>query len=536
MPRRKSRLVILKTPQKWVAEVGFGFDKVLSDWMKQFPGCSWQREKKAWTFPVDLLTQLEEHARSLGYDDFYHGVRLWDLLGEPPDDPECLDIPNSDNGYTPYPFQADEVRRLLPILVGQGKSIQITWEMGLGKTIIALLLARLAHTHTIMVICPANAVGTWEDEVAEWWPGKEAHRVVPTAKKRWLFKDGAINILSFGLCERADKELDWPTVNGYIIDEVHYLANDDRIRTQAVRRVLKGDPWMMGLTGTMVSNGAASMHNPLDVLYPGRFGRINHFKFRHMLNEPGEYGMRFYGVREDTVQELQDRLNLTGSRITKWDVRHLLPPFTGPVVRYLEGEPRSRVAAEIAVDALKQGETHISVQSFNKAMVAEISARLAKHGRVFTLTGEHTATQRDKIRKAAEAADQAFLVSTMDATRESINLTFCSLVVYAQLTNNMTTLLQNIGRYQRLTVGGKPTHCIFLAERHDKIALSMAKKLKAYGMLIGKDFASGNTEEALAELQQKAKLTKEEARELLRAAALSFVGGGEGSEDWKDGD
>ena len=76
--RRKSRLVIMQR-SLWVAEVQFGYDTKLSQWMKQFPGCNAIYNGKkfgGWTFPADLVPQLEAYAASIGYTDFYHGVKL----------------------------------------------------------------------------------------------------------------------------------------------------------------------------------------------------------------------------------------------------------------------------------------------------------------------------------------------------------------------------------------------------------------------------------------------------------------------------
>jgi superfamily II DNA or RNA helicase len=535
---KRNRLVILPGPTPWLAKLNF-WDPELKDWMKQFPGCEWQPKDKAWTFPIDLLSELKTKAHELGYKSFYHGVDM-------PTIPGTIDwrgFWRSKNGYWPHKFQADAAPQLINTLTALG-SAHVTWEMGLGKTIAATLLMRTIGPKTTVVICPASAVGTWEDELEEWLPGVDYLAVRPTAKKRWQLIEGGVNIVSYGLLRRALKELpfEFMGIDAVIADEIHHTANPNTYQAQAVKELFEqareNDAWTLGMTGTLVSDKVQTMHNPLDLLYPGRFGRKNHFCYRHMESTPNDYGLNFFGAREDTAAELQSRLALTGSRITKNEVMHLLPPLIGPVVRYADGG-RVATAVELALDAMAQGETHVSIQAAHLKVVDEIKRRLEKAGAapVFVLTGATTPKDRDLLRKNASECDRAFVVSTIQATREAISLTFCGQAIYAELVDSLKDMLQNLGRYQRLTVGGTPTTITFVLEnRQDKQALRMAKKIKAYGMVLKQDFGGGRMEEALAEVQAKSGLTKEEVLELAKLAGASFSEDASDTEVWHGGD
>jgi superfamily II DNA or RNA helicase len=176
------------------------------------------------------------------------------------------------------------------------------------------------------------------------------------------------------------------------------------------------------------------------------------------------------------------------------------------------------------VDAAAQGETHISVQCHRKKTVAAVAERLGKvkGWRVITLTGASTPGQRDKLRHEARDADHIFLVSTIDATSVGIDLTFCGQAIYAELVDSLKDMLQSLGRYQRLVPGSTPTTVTWvLQDKNDKQALRLAKKVKAYGMVMRQDFGGGKMEAALSEVQANSGLDRNEVLELLALATGS---------------
>jgi superfamily II DNA or RNA helicase len=513
------KLITLQPHSTWLAKFKT-YAPAFTKAIKSYAGVHWDSETKFWYIPLDMLDEIQKEAEKAK-------VKLLALVDRPWTTDKAVTITEieSVSGYRPYEFQTREVSKLVYL-----DRCHITWEMGLGKTIAALLLLRQRMSSTVLVVCPAMAMGVWEDEAAE-WSQLSAHRVSPTAKKRWKLDCGQINIVSYGLLDRVLEELQPPAMDDIIFDEIHYLANDNTVRTQAARKLLD-QCWnktrLIGLTGTLVSNDAQSMHNPLDILYPGRFGRKTHFAFRYMnskMHEEG-YGYEFFDAREDTAGELTKRLALTGSRLTKLAVSHLLPVFTGPVLARTEGS-RLQACVELVSDAVKVGTKHVSIHAYKKktidALIGKLSKILPGDIRILKLTGDNTPQQRDKIRKTAKAEKRSILVSTISSTKVAIDLSFCELVVYAELTNNLEELLQSLGRYQRLAKTAAPTHCVFVVKERDKQAARMAKKIKAYGQLQGEDLASKNAGEALDELVAQG-LTAEEALELFTLASASYTG------------
>src|SRR5215467_6168368 len=62
---------------------------------------------------------------------------------------------------TPYPFQSEDAKTVRQRF--QGRAL-ISWEMGLGKTFAALLIAQDLDAWPIVVVCPASLKWQWRNE------------------------------------------------------------------------------------------------------------------------------------------------------------------------------------------------------------------------------------------------------------------------------------------------------------------------------------------------------------------------------------
>lgn len=541
LDRSKRRIVILPGTREWEARVTFPIgDIALRRHIKQWPGTWWDKDgDKQWRVALDMLPKMREKAKALGYVSFYEGIDWLPGInfkaGLPPE--ELLTLKSTES-YSLYNFQTTDIFQLFNLLKGH-----VVWEMGLGKAILSAVLMLLdKDSLPALVVAPRQGISPVVNEMAKWAPDIPVHEIKPTAKKRWLVKPDAVNVISFGLVERAVAELDWPKLGRLHVDEIHSWANDNTHQTQAGRALIRlTDPdKLIGMTGTLLSNRVDSMLNPLDILYPGRFkdnGNPNHFYYRHMQSTPGDHGSHFYGVREDTLGELQERLALTGVRRTKDEpeVAAAIPKFTGPVP--VETDDRFRTTKELVLDAFAQGNTHVTAHAYRRAsahrILEEIQRRLPKGTQAEVLTGVDSTERRDRVREALVDADRAFLVTTISSMKLAIDLSPFQVAVYAELTNNLEEMLQSIGRYPRLSKKATPTHMFFVYEKGDTAVVHMANKIKVYNMVQGKDFTSAKAAAALEEMAQAHKLTSDDVAELMRLA-VHRVRTDFDSEDWKE--
>lgn len=148
-----------------------------------------------------------------------------------------------------YPYQ-----RIGADWLASKKHALLADQMGLGKTVQAIMAAKQVGARRIAVVCPASVVANWRREFGRWWP----ERV------------GDLGIGSYDRLVRHGHLYD--TLDLVIADEAHYLKNRDAKRTKAIygkdglasraERV-----WL--LSGTPAPNNPAELWTHLHSLAPG---------------------------------------------------------------------------------------------------------------------------------------------------------------------------------------------------------------------------------------------------------------------------
>jgi SNF2 family DNA or RNA helicase len=159
------------------------------------------------------------------------------------------------------PHQADGIRWLK-----ERERALLADEPGLGKTI--QLIA--AGKEPFLVVAPAMVLesGTWDDEIAKWFPGGvdvtqvSYSSLVQRGPKGKIFRD------QFGFPTNPPKPeymKHWRTL---ICDESHYLKGRKTSWTKAVRDVADLSDEIELATGTPIPNWAQEAFTTLQILYP----------------------------------------------------------------------------------------------------------------------------------------------------------------------------------------------------------------------------------------------------------------------------
>lgn len=189
---------------------------------------------------------------------------------------------------------------------------------GLGKTVQALTyLKRHVPPGHVVVLCPASVKYHWQKEARD-HVGMRAEvlegmtppdRVPPSRPKIWVL---SYNIL--GTAERGDTWLRFlralkPVL--VILDEAQFIKDSSTKRFQGVRKLVKGVPRVLALSGTPVENHAGEVWTTAHLLRPDveyfsnwpRFAR----RFTNPVRKP--WGWVFKGSRN--VAELHKLLTDT---------------------------------------------------------------------------------------------------------------------------------------------------------------------------------------------------------------------------------
>lgn len=182
----------------------------------------------------------------------------------------------------PYKFQLEDVRRLHQM---GGRAI-LAWDMGLGKTLAALLYAqRHPEQRPIVVVCPAGLKLQWRKE-AKRHIGMHADILEGLNPSKMLTpRDPKLVIVNYDILSQSKHGSGWtewlkelkPQL--VILDECHYLTSMTSKRTKSVRELCKGVKQVIALSGTPLVNRPIELFPVLNILRPDLFR--NWFSFGH---------------------------------------------------------------------------------------------------------------------------------------------------------------------------------------------------------------------------------------------------------------
>jgi SWI/SNF-related matrix-associated actin-dependent regulator 1 of chromatin subfamily A len=473
----KRTLTIDKTDRPWMVKLRFPFHRQFMEFIKQFPGRTWVPEDKTWLMPSELVDEVAERARSLGWEV----VRTLSLHQVPPyvKDPRL------------HSFQENAVNAAL---WEPAKRWIFAEDTGLGKTIEAITVMRTLKAERVLIVVPAMVRSKWEEELDQWWPEHPAvGRITGSLERktglskaeraRLMFAYAApIKIVSYNLLPFVSHE-DFDVI---VFDEAHKLKEPTVDWSQRARALSEREltACVLALTATPASDKPMDILGVIEVVWPGRMGGVDpHYglrkvaKERYAAKEESEYGVKYYGHNPVHSEELKLRLRCMMSRTTKRDVPELLPAFdvryetikakvTSQILEHREilkhgwledemrrtNEEKRLHASKWVLDALS-AHSHVAVLTDRRESAKQIAAELAEKGvdDVFCITGAQTPEKRNELLAAAAERPSGVVVATMHSVGIGINLTFCTSALVAELCYRPEVLVQALGRFSRLS-------------------------------------------------------------------------------------
>ena len=355
----------LNAPQ-WAIEIGkrqfecAAGPRAATHVLAQIPGFAWDAKRKMALIPMSegwrLYEKLQDvegvvwsqEASAFVIDQMDRRGRL-DQIGSMTRGIKYLDFEM--NGVKLRPFQ--EVG--CEFVDATGGRALVGYEMGLGKTIIALAYA-VKNNYRTIVICPASLKPNWAREIfkctqqkAVVYSGGEpsSHDLVQA-----LTKPPQYSIINYDIVGRkADIKKVTKDAEGYdheelqtrffwlelinmmkpdlvIVDEGHYIKNMDSNRSKAVRQIKA--PRVLCMTGTPVMNRPGELYPMLSLLAPEQFPAYETFLTQYTND----------GRSARNVEELRQVLRSIMIRRLKKDVVEELPPINR-MNKYHELSPKA---------------------------------------------------------------------------------------------------------------------------------------------------------------------------------------------------
>lgn len=338
-------------------------------------------------------------------------------------------------------------------------------EMGAGKSVTSIVAAQKLAARRVLIIVSALVRPNWGRELTQHWPDREQGLIqygrtrTTLTKKQQADTERAyaapIQVVSYDLLPQVDVA-PWDCV---IIDEIHNLRSGRSKQSKDVRRVLYANPAaaVLALSGTPIPNDAKQLFNPVDTLFPGRWGDPLKngdppwdWQARFCLREQTQYGTRFFGLRPERRELLAKDFSEISHRAVQADFAKYLPPlFVLPL--HLDGKYSDKVPADWAAQ-LSEDITHFGVFTHLRETAHRLHTQLASaypQHTVVCITGAESSGSRDARLQELRAASRGILVGTTHALKEGISLSFIRAALVVEWTTAVDQVLQFIGRFAR---------------------------------------------------------------------------------------
>lgn len=525
MPKMPKILRFLPTATRYLLECKYLYDKEMNGFIKQFPGTRWDNNEKCFMVPKELESLIAARGTEKGYKVIEHEPIEHNLFGKK-------------INTKLYPYQQKDVaialknRRHIP-----------SYEMGCGKTPVAIEALRLDDPNKILIVCPAMVRSHWISEIAVWWSSDiEICQYIRSGQDCGTAR---VVVTSYELARNFVGE----KFDAIILDELHYIKEARSSRSKVINKLCRDNnsALILGLTATPITNEPKDIWHQVDCLWPGRLGNFWCFTKRYCLLAESEYSRygKIYGVASDYANELHTRLSTLSTRVSKVDAAEYLPPLNiiverlpnrghGDLTLYddrfenfqkhkeLIGQHLER-AGDAKVDAVlekaklgKEGTSHICILTHRKDSARDIANEFAD---AVLITGDVTPEKRHEAIERAKNQETATVVATMHSVGIGIDLTFCPIAIFAELYWQPAIVIQTMGRFHRLTSKVPVSIYILVLEGtlDERVGASLKRKMDDVNEVLKLTESEEKTQEALSPKE----LTEDEFLLELNKAARS---------------
>jgi len=380
-----------------------------------------------------------------------------------------------------YQTRAVEIFESLP----EPRRYFLPWDMGAGKTLGAISIAKAYNRQKVLIIAPALIRENWRRELQTHWPEAKLG-VIEWGRKRKLPEDKAsvraaayaapVQVVSYDLLKEIDPH-GWDMI---IVDEFHNLRAPRSAQSKNVLKLFKANPeaWALGLSGTPIPNEAKQLWNPVDIFFPNLWGERTEvgseawsFLWKYCETEQNSHGRSFFGLKQDMRSKLEEEFSKISFRIVQKDFAEFLPPlFVEPL--YFDQAPNPVKAAMDWYESVKDESAHIGIYTHLRQTARDIVAAIrAKHKSVepFHIDGSISTPARNDILQTSAKLPSSLIVGTTHALKEGISLSFQKTALVVEWTTAVDEIVQFIARFARQDSKSQaPTRVQFVVGPNDE--------------------------------------------------------------------
>ncbi|KAM3607867.1 uncharacterized protein V6R79_015411 [Siganus canaliculatus] len=352
---------ILVSRTKFEVDVGYHVDVIAA--FKQMPTKNYDMKTRKWSFSLadykklmDILSNIAEveveplpRAIVQAFSARFDGTEA-----------TASDVPEADlSSIDPtltcslMPFQKEGVN----FAVSRQGRLLLADDMGLGKTVQAICIAAYYRSEwPLLVVAPSSVRFTWAEAFRRWLPSLSPDCINVVVKARDNLQAGLVNIISYDLLSRIDKQPTGKAFGVLIMDESHFLKNIKTARCKAALPLLKAAKRVILLSGTPAMSRPAELYTQILAVRPTLFPRFHDFGTRYCDAKQLTWGWDYSGSSNlgELKLLLEESLML---RRLKPDVLSQLPAKQRKVVTVtIDGiNTRIRAALSAAAKQLARG-------------------------------------------------------------------------------------------------------------------------------------------------------------------------------------
>uniref|UniRef100_A0A8C7N5T6 SWI/SNF-related matrix-associated actin-dependent regulator of chromatin subfamily A-like protein 1 n=1 Tax=Oncorhynchus kisutch TaxID=8019 RepID=A0A8C7N5T6_ONCKI len=480
----------LVSRSRFEVDVGYHVDVIAA--FKQMPSKNYDMKTRKWSFLLEdykrlskyypvILSKIEPLPRGViqVFSALFEGSQTW-----PSEVPEA-DLSSIDPSLTGrlMPFQRDGVN----FAVSKDGRLLLADDMGLGKTVQAICIAAYYRKEwPLLVVAPSSVRFTWAEAFRQWLPSVKPDSINVIVKGKDNLRGGLVNIISYDLLSKMDKQQAANPFNVLIMDESHFLKNMKTARFKAALPLLKVAKRVILLSGTPAMSRPSELYSQILAVKPSLFPHFRDFGTRYCNARQLPWGWDYSGSSNLGELKLMLEESLMLRRL-KSEVLSQLPAKQRKVVTVTTdgintrtkaalsaaakdlakgqhnnnallvffnhtAEAKIKAIMEYIMDMLECGREKFLVFAHHKLVLDFITKELGEKGIDYIrIDGSTPSSERQQLCDRFQFTDKSCVaVLSITAANMGITLHSAALVVFAELFWNPGIMIQAEDRVHRI--------------------------------------------------------------------------------------
>lgn len=293
--------------------ITFPYDPDAVSAVKSFSTRNWNGDLKCWEIPLILCPEIPKilgvQAPKQIFDKYEHIYKIKTIIF----DPKLL-RPE----IKPYNFQISGVE-----FISTYKNVLLADEVGLGKTLQAIISSLHLNCKKILVVCPSSVKKQWSREIVK-FTDKTCTIIEGSQKQRekQYLQDTTFYIVNYELILKDINYINQRVWDMVIADEVSRIKNWKSKTKTAILRIKTN--FKIGISATPIENCIQELHSILSWINPDILGSYWNFINEYCYFCNNSYGgYKITGIKDG--KKLHETLKQVMIRRKKSDVYAELP-------------------------------------------------------------------------------------------------------------------------------------------------------------------------------------------------------------------